>query len=50
MALLKKLNVDGLSVVLVTHDPAIASQAQRILRMRDGRLLPEDEATAAGAR
>jgi putative ABC transport system ATP-binding protein len=37
MNIFKKLNVDqGLTVVLVTHDPSIASQAQRIIRVRDG--------------
>lgn len=28
----------GLTLILVTHDPSIGAQAQRILRLRDGRL------------
>jgi putative ABC transport system ATP-binding protein len=49
VALLERLNRGGLTIVLVTHDPAIAAHAGRILRMRDGRLLPaEDGAAPAG--
>jgi putative ABC transport system ATP-binding protein len=28
----------GQTVILVTHDPAIAAQAPRVVRMRDGRV------------
>jgi putative ABC transport system ATP-binding protein len=42
--LLRRLNADGLSIVLVTHDPNVANQAKRILRMRDGRM-ESDERT-----
>jgi ABC-type lipoprotein export system ATPase subunit len=41
MELLRDLNRDGLTLVLVTHDPAIGKQARRIIRMRDGRIEPE---------
>ena len=34
--LLKDLNSDGLTLVLVTHDPAIGEQARRVVKMRDG--------------
>jgi predicted ABC-type transport system involved in lysophospholipase L1 biosynthesis ATPase subunit len=27
--------------VVVTHDPAVASRAHRLLRMRDGRIVEE---------
>ncbi len=46
--LLKKLNAEGLCVVLVTHDPAIAEEAQRILRMRDGKLETDKYVDAGG--
>ena len=32
----------GLTVILVTHDDSIAARAQRVLRMRDGRLAADD--------
>jgi len=38
VALLKQLNADGLTIILVTHDPNVGGQAERTLRMRDGRL------------
>jgi len=58
VSLLRGLNeVDGLSVVLITHDPAIAGSAPRVVRLRDGRtadaeapggadlLVPQSEST-----
>jgi len=36
--LLKKLHLEGNTVVLITHDNAIASQAQRIIRLQDGHI------------
>ena len=38
-ALLERLNADGTAIVLVTHNPELASRARRPLHMRDGRLL-----------
>jgi putative ABC transport system ATP-binding protein len=39
MTLLCKLHDDGQTVVVVTHDPAIASFARRVVFMRDGKLV-----------
>jgi ABC-type lipoprotein export system ATPase subunit len=36
MALLKGLHAEGQTIVMVTHDPSIAAQADRILRLDDG--------------
>jgi len=33
----------GRTMVLVTHDPTIAERAQRILRMKDGRIVSDDK-------
>jgi putative ABC transport system ATP-binding protein len=41
MGLLHDLNDDGLTLVLVTHDPAIGKSAQRLIRMRDGEIESE---------
>jgi putative ABC transport system ATP-binding protein len=38
MTLIRALVHEGRTVVLVTHDPAVAAQAQRVLHMRDGQL------------
>ena len=45
MALLQDLNRGGMTVVLVTHDPAVAQHCQRIVRVLDGRIVA-DEAVA----
>jgi len=38
LALFAELNRDGQTVVLVTHDPDVAQQAPRRIRMRDGKV------------
>jgi putative ABC transport system ATP-binding protein len=38
LAMLRELNASGMTIVLVTHDPNIAKGAQRMLRLKDGRL------------
>ncbi len=40
MRLLAELHAEGRTVLLVTHDPAVAELAEYTLHMRDGRLLP----------
>lgn len=50
MALLKDMIRQGTTVVLVTHDEAVAWHAERIIRLFDGRLCPSpDQETAIGA-
>ena len=41
MALLRRLHKDGQTIVVVTHDPSVASFAQRVVFMRDGKLVDE---------
>lgn len=36
MAILKKLNAEGITVIIVTHEEEIGAQANRRIRMRDG--------------
>ena len=38
LALLEEVHAKGQTIVLVTHDAAIASRAQRVVRMRDGKV------------
>jgi putative ABC transport system ATP-binding protein len=38
MELFRRLHGDGQTIVLVTHDQRVASHADRIVRMRDGRV------------
>ena len=45
--LLKTLNEEGNTIVLITHDNAIASQAKRIVRIHDGKIV-EDTLTERG--
>ena len=37
--LLERLNDDGLTLVVVTHDPAVARRAERVLILEDGRIV-----------
>ncbi len=39
LALLQRLNREGLTIVLVTHEPDIAEYVRRVLTFRDGRLV-----------
>ena len=39
MALFQELNAQGITIVLVTHEPDIAEHAHRIVEMRDGHIL-----------
>ncbi|MGE0393116.1 MAG: ABC transporter ATP-binding protein [Vicinamibacterales bacterium] len=39
---LDRVNADGTALVVVTHDPAFARRARRILTMRDGALVSEE--------
>ena len=39
MALLEEMNASGLTLVVVTHNPAVACRANRVLAMSDGRVV-----------
>ncbi|MCL4838017.1 MAG: ABC transporter ATP-binding protein [Thermoanaerobaculia bacterium] len=39
LALLEEMNAAGLTLVVVTHDPAVARRARRILVLQDGRIV-----------
>ncbi|MBM6938857.1 ABC transporter ATP-binding protein [Pseudoflavonifractor phocaeensis] len=44
LAFLRKLNQEGDTVVLITHDNSIAVQAKRIVRLQDGRIIYDGDA------
>ncbi|HWH35438.1 MAG TPA: ABC transporter ATP-binding protein [Acidimicrobiales bacterium] len=41
LELFRRLHADGQTIVLVTHDQPVADAAQRIVRMRDGRVVDD---------
>ncbi len=43
LAMLDELNASGITIVLVTHDPAVAARCRRVIEMRDG-LVASDRA------
>jgi putative ABC transport system ATP-binding protein len=43
--LLRRLHAGGQTILLVTHDSAVADAAERVTRMLDGRIVPDQPAT-----
>jgi putative ABC transport system ATP-binding protein len=50
MRLLQRLNAEGITIILVTHEPDVAMHARRILRFRDGRLVDAVPGAGIGAK
>jgi putative ABC transport system ATP-binding protein len=42
MELLRELNADGLTLILVTHDEGVGTSANRLVRMRDGAVVSDE--------
>lgn len=42
MSILKQLNEQGHTVIIVTHDPLIAKQASRIIEIQDGKIISDN--------
>jgi len=42
MAIFEKLNRDGHTIVMITHEHEIAQHAQRIIHLRDGRIVEDN--------
>jgi putative ABC transport system ATP-binding protein len=45
MRLFARLNDEGRTVVIITHEPDVAAYAQRIVRLRDGRIQSDERQT-----
>jgi putative ABC transport system ATP-binding protein len=43
MALFTELNSEGHTLVVVTHDPGVASYCRRVIRLHDGRVVEDHE-------
>ena len=50
VALLERMNAEGLTLVVVTHDPAIGGRARRRVRMADGAVVDDSGAPAGRPR
>ncbi|MBL0935637.1 MAG: MacB family efflux pump subunit [Rhizobiaceae bacterium] len=48
LALLRALHREGRTIVLVTHDPQIAASADRVVTIRDGRIVSDERRGGAG--
>ena len=48
MHLLRDLNQDGLTLIIVTHDMTVAAYADRIVRLRDGKIVAIEEGSGTG--
>lgn len=46
MEIFKQLNSEGTTVVLVTHDADVARHARRIIRVRDGKIVADEQVKA----
>lgn len=43
MNLFKELNANGTTIIMVTHDPKVAAQCQRTIRILDGRIVADSQ-------
>ncbi len=46
---IKKLNDEGTTIVLITHDMSIAAEAKRIVRIQDGKIIADEPARRENA-
>jgi ABC-type lipoprotein export system ATPase subunit len=50
LELIKALNREGITVIMVTHEPDIAAHARRVVVLRDGIIASDDRRAAFAAR
>ncbi len=49
ISLFRKLNEEGITVILVTHEMGVAERAQRIVRLYDGKIVSDQKVARAAA-
>lgn len=42
MAIFQEINIQGHTIIMITHEPDIASHAKRVLYMKDGKLIKDE--------
>jgi putative ABC transport system ATP-binding protein len=42
LAMFDRLNTEGRTVIVITHEDEVASHAKRIIRLRDGSIIADD--------
>jgi ABC-type lipoprotein export system ATPase subunit len=47
MDLLRELNAEGLTLILITHDEGVGGLANRLVRMRDGQVVSDEPVPAS---
>jgi ABC-type lipoprotein export system ATPase subunit len=45
----RELKADGTTLIMVTHDMEVAERAERIVEVRDGRIVADDRTLGIGA-
>jgi putative ABC transport system ATP-binding protein len=48
IGIFKELNSQGITIILVTHEPDIARQGKRMIELRDGRITHDHTVSASG--
>lgn len=48
LAILEELNNEGMTIMIVTHDPRVAAKAKRVLYIRDGQIAASKELKKGG--
>ncbi len=50
MDLMSEIHRTGITVLVVTHDAEVAARTQRTIRLKDGKVVGEHEASASNPR